>query len=266
VTNRIEGLLEVDTATDCRLVRAQVQSFKQLSMLVTVERLLRKPCCCLLMSLWVRQYNSKSSTTARYMILLNSDHDPILYRFQDRVRYSNCLPVDIGYAAGHHSGHHGSGANYLCLPEVPQYEGHTAGTTAVVSDNAGWLYGVSYYATSKHKSLVSSVSNRSPTPCAVCYVPSRSASVMIPASTSCPADWTQEYKGYVMSDHGWSKNTHNVNRHPTNYICADGALEVAPGGVNQYQGIIFFVKLGCGLLPCDKFKQGWEVACVVCTK
>ena len=262
MTNRIEGLLEVDTATDCRLVRAQVQSFKQLSMLVTVERLLRKPCCCLLMSLWVRQYNSKSSTTARYMILLNSYHDPILYRFQDRVRYSNCLPVDIGYAAGRHHSHQGSGANHLCLPEVPQYEGHTAGTTAVGSDIAGWLYVVSYAV--DQKSLISSVSSTSPTPCAVCYVPSRSASVMIPASTSCPADWTQEYKGYVMSYHGWSDAI--TNRHPTNYICADGALEVAPGGVNQFQGAIFFVKLGCGLLPCDKFNQGWEVACVVCTK
>jgi len=32
-------------ATDCRLVRAQVQSFKQISILLTVESLPRKPCC-----------------------------------------------------------------------------------------------------------------------------------------------------------------------------------------------------------------------------
>ena len=37
-------------------------------------------------------------------------------------------------------------------------------------------------------------------PCAQCYVPTRTAMIMIPAKTQCPSGWTREYYGYLTSD------------------------------------------------------------------
>ena len=37
--------------------------------------------------------------------------------------------------------------------------------------------------------------------CAVCYVATRSVTVMIPAKTRCPTDWTVEYVGYLMTEY-----------------------------------------------------------------
>jgi len=83
---------------------------------------------------------------------------------------------------------------------------------------------------------------------------------MIPARTSCPDGWTQEYAGYIMSLHS------REALHSTTYICVDEAPEVATGATDQVQAILLFVKLGCGTLPCLKYHNGWEVACVVCSK
>jgi len=68
-----------------------------------------------------------------------------------------------------------------------------------------------------------------------------------------------------MSEHSWAPIT-NADRHPTTYICVDSTQDVATGGVNQNQALLMFVKVGCGTLPCSKFNDGWELACVVCTK
>jgi len=86
---------------------------------------------------------------------------------------------------------------------------------------------------------------------------------MIPARTGCPTGWTQEYTGYLMSEHSF---TETPQRQSTMYLCVDGAPEVAAGPVDQRQAILLFVKLGCGTLPCSKYHDRWEVACVVCTK
>ena len=37
-------------------------------------------------------------------------------------------------------------------------------------------------------------------PCAVCYVPTRTALYMIPAKYICPKNWTTEYYGYLMAE------------------------------------------------------------------
>lgn len=130
----------------------------------------------------------------------------------------------------------------------------------------GWLYGAEYHIRGVQVNLFSGVNNGEnsvlygkPTACAVCYVPRRSTSVMIPARTSCPAGWTQEYTGYLMSEHTYP------NRPPTMYICVDGAPEVERGPVLQSGATFVLVKIHCGTLPCSKY-HNWEVACVVCTK
>ncbi|CAH3130106.1 unnamed protein product [Porites lobata] len=38
-------------------------------------------------------------------------------------------------------------------------------------------------------------------PCAVCFVESRGSMLMIPARNDCPSEWTEEYHGYLMTEH-----------------------------------------------------------------
>jgi len=176
-----------------------------------------------------------------------------------------------GYVAGRHHQEAGGGSNYLCLPDEPRWKGYLNNTQAP----AGWLYGVEYRtnhgANNNHDILLSGINNggsqdyhRNPTPCAVCYVPDRSAQLMIPASDTCPDDWTLEYDGYLMSEHSFP--TSAGVRDSTSYICVDGAPEVAAGTTHQVQAIVLFVKVGCGTLPCSKYPDGRELACAVCTK
>ena len=86
-----------------------------------------------------------------------------------------------GIAGGSHYSHSGGGANYLCLPKVPQYL-----STAVPSYQSYYLYGAEYEGVnnifpSKHAHNA---------PCAVCYTSSKSTKLMIPAQTTCPKSWT----------------------------------------------------------------------------
>ena len=175
----------------------------------------------------------------------------------------------LGHAAGRHKNQGGGGSNYLCLPEVPQWRNHTHTTPP-----SGFLYGAEYNVYHAHTTFFSRVNNADgssfhdkPAPCAVCYVAQRSASVMIPASTRCPGGWTQEYGGYLMSEHSHDDHINNMRpRHTTTYICVDEAPEVASGGVSGIQSFFILVKVRCGTLPCSKYIDGWELACVVCTK
>ena len=107
-----------------------------------------------------------------------------------------------GYATGRHHRQGGGGSNYLCLPEEPRWKGHLNNTAAF----AGWIYGVEYHTNHgtnhNHDALLSGVNNGGsqafhgrPAPCAVCYVPHRSAYLMIPAGDVCPTGWTHEYDG-----------------------------------------------------------------------
>jgi len=180
-----------------------------------------------------------------------------------------------GYAAGRHHREAGGGSNYLCLPEDPRWKGYLNNTQA----SAGWLYGVTYHTNhgtnSNHEVLLSGINHGGsqafhgkPTPCAVCYVPHRSAHLMIPVSDMCPDDWTLEYDGYLMADHSFPIPTgvHTDARYSTNYICVDGAPEVAVGPTDQFEAIVLFVKVRCGTLPCSTYPDGRELVCVVCTK
>ena len=159
-----------------------------------------------------------------------------------------------GYAAGRHHARNGGGTNQLCLPEEPQLENHTTGVYS------GWLYGIEYRTTGMLQY------HSKPTPCAVCYVPQRSAQLMMPASNECPAGWMSEYKGYLMSDYSWPVGRKANYHHGTSYICVDAAPDVASGPVRQYQSFLYFTRVGCGTLPCSVFHNGWNLPCVLCVK
>ena len=174
-----------------------------------------------------------------------------------------------GYSAGRRYNQGGGGSNYLCLPEEPRWKGHLNSSGAF----AGWLFGAEYRTHNLHEVLLSGSNNGGsrafhgrPAPCAVCYVPHRSAHLMIPASDTCPDGWTQEYDGYLMAEHSFTETAVSNVRHTREYVCVDGAPEVAVGPIDQSQSIFLFVKVGCGTLPCSKYHNAWELSCVVCSK
>jgi len=169
----------------------------------------------------------------------------------------------IGYAAGAKRGHSGSGSNYLCLHEEPQWKTYLDGQ----QEGVGLLAGVEYELTDsgRWRNNVFSKSNNggnplinNPMPCAVCYVQGRSTVLMIPARTECPDGWTTEYAGYVTSEIKTGK--------ASSYICLDEAPEVATGGVSQNQALIYAVEVECGTLPCSVYLSGRELTCIVCSK
>ena len=166
-----------------------------------------------------------------------------------------------GYAAGRHHRRVGGGSNQLCLPEEPQLHNHTK--PGVYS---GYLYGIKYRTDGDNSYYGTTTYHGKPTPCAVCYVPQRSAQLMIPASNTCPVGWTREYNGYLMSAYSYPAGHNTYGHHSTSHICVDASPEVATGPIHQFQSSLYFVGIGCGTLPCSKFTECFNLPCVVCTK
>ena len=97
-----------------------------------------------------------------------------------------CVTIYKGHAAGPRYNQDGSGSNFLCLPEDPQWKTYIDGNQIW----KGAIYGVEY---ELHPQNVFSKSNNggnslhdNPAPCAVCYVGGRSTVLMVPAKTQCP--------------------------------------------------------------------------------
>ena len=175
-----------------------------------------------------------------------------------------CLPCE-GHAAGPHYDKGGSGGNFLCLPEEPQWKTHIGGHQSA----DGYLYGVEYelFNSGSHHNNIFAETNSgrplldNPAPCAVCYAPHRSTILMIPARTQCPGGWATEYEGYLVSEYS---GAHVRKR--SSYVCWDEAPEIASGGVGQNQAVIYPVEVVCGSLPCSTFVSGNELTCIVCSK
>ena len=162
-----------------------------------------------------------------------------------------------GRAAGSWYDHNGGGANYLCLPEQPEYSTYTAGT----QHGRAYLYGTEYETGSQHSNdngPLRSVSGHN-VPCAVCYASTRETVLMIPAKLTCPSSWTREYYGYLMA------NFHGYRR--TMFECVDRYPQSIPGSRSNTNGALFYhTEVKCNGIPCSPYDSQKEVTCVVCTK
>ena len=69
-------------------------------------------------------------------------------------------------------------------------------------------------------------------PCAVCFVPVRSTTIVVPAKTVCPSSWTREYYGYLM--------TENDGYYRSLYGCLDIDPEPITGAGNGTFPSTFF--------------------------
>ena len=160
--------------------------------------------------------------------------------------------VYAGKAAGSHYSHGGGGAEYLCLPNDPDFLTYRNGAQS----SRSYLHGAEYE-TSDFGPL--SAFNNHNVPCAVCYASTRGTVLMIPGKIVCPSSWIREYYGYLMSEH----YTHNRIK----YECMDQSPQSIPGSVGNINGALFYlVEATCTGIACPPYANGKELTCTVCTK
>jgi len=155
----------------------------------------------------------------------------------------------------------GSGANYMCLHEKPQFPKSVAGRQGV-----GMIFGVEFEMFDSLKSIFSTenipggVLHNQDIPCVRCYVEGSSDLMVVPARHDCGGSgYDLMYKGFLVSEAQTTRNR-------MEYVCLDEAPEgVAGGQGNIDQSLIYPVEIGCGSLPCNPFVDGLEAACAVCT-
>ena len=156
---------------------------------------------------------------------------------------------------GEYYNHHGGGANYLCLPHNPKYGKYTNGHQA-----AGYVYGTEYEVSQYSGNPFKRNLHNHEAPCVICFVKSRGSMLMMPARNDCPSGWTEEYHGYLMTEHYGHK-------HSRDFICVDKDPEFVPGShANKNGALLYPVEGVCGSLPCLPYVSGRELTCAVCTK
>jgi len=160
--------------------------------------------------------------------------------------------VYAGRAGGTWYQHKGGAANYLCMPDDPNYLRYRPGVQGYSS-----VYGAEYETYAGFP--LSAVLNYN-VPCAVCYASTRGAVTMVPAKTLCPSTWTLEYSGYLMSNYkGYG--------HATMYECVDKNPDSVPGTAADTNGALFYhVEANCNGMACPPYDPQKELTCAVCTK
>ncbi len=144
----------------------------------------------------------------------------------------------------------GGGANYLCMPEDPEYD-------SSLRYQAGIQHYAKIYGTEYHGPIQGT--NDHNVPCAVCFVTSRETVLMIPAKASCPPSWTREYYGYLMT-------AYRGHSGRTMFECVDKDQESLPESAANTDGTTFHhVEASCNGMPCPPYNEHQELNCVVCT-
>ena len=160
-----------------------------------------------------------------------------------------------GRAGGSHYGTQGGASNYLCMPNDPEYGQFTAGVQGWSAVYGAELESLDGPLRAFHNQNI---------PCAVCFIPQRETTVMIPAKLTCPTGWTEEYSGYLMC--AVSKSGYVDKR--TMFECVDGDPDIIPGLAAETRGDTAFYhnEANCNGLKCPPYDAQKELTCVVCSK
>lgn len=154
----------------------------------------------------------------------------------------------------------GGGGEYLCLPdELDNAMGLPAESGLQEARNR--LSGVEYKTFDFPFDPELPNPHNARVPCALCYSDCRSTKIMIPGRTTCPAKWTKEYYGYLVSSHS--------AQHRTSYECMDHLPErsaLLGGKVVHGEFFLNEYRWSENRLGCPPYELGQEVYCVVCTK
>ncbi|CAH1250391.1 COL6A5 [Branchiostoma lanceolatum] len=189
---------------------------------------------------------------------LGSKGDPgtggaVYVRWGRKTCPSGATTVYSGVAGGTAYDETGGGTNYQCLPTNPQWGRYQNGVQAY----SAYMHGAQYRIGTNVP--FGSTLDAHDAPCAVCYVPTRSSMLMIPARNTCPTAWTEEYDGYLMA-------ASYITRDAKEFICVDEQPETVAGRRGRQGARLYPVEARCGSLPCPSYVEGRELTCVVCTK
>ena len=158
--------------------------------------------------------------------------------------------VYTGRAAGTFYTQQGGTNDHLCLPEQPEYLSSTTGT-----QGKSPIYGAEY----QTEGGPLPVATHQNVPCVVCCTGLRGSLLMIPARVSCPASWTLEYSGYLMTEH--------FSHHRRSAACMDKDAEAVPGqDANTNGALFYFTEAVCNGIACPPYDPAKELTCAVCTK
>lgn len=178
--------------------------------------------------------------------------------------------VYTGWSGGGYYQHQGSGVQYLCMADVPEWGSYNNG-----SQNAALLYQTEYETSGYGVNQIKGVHDREMA-CAVCLTKKRGFMLMVPGRRTCYSGWTTEYRGFLMSSH----HGHN---HATEWICVyENAQRTTIHNNGNQQGSLIYVTemectshVACNSCPaqripqaggCARYAQNREIACSVCTK
>ena len=179
-----------------------------------------------------------------------SVHGVIYTRWGKSTCRSGVNRVYAGRTGSSYHGHRGGGANYICMPNDPEYSSYIPG-----------VQGYSYVFGTEYEAPVTSGGAQHNALCAVCDVSNKSRVLMIPAKLTCPSGWTREYYGYLMAEDVFNAFG------PSMYTCVDSIMEFVPGSQNHIAGGHFYhVEAHCNGVACPPYNNYKELTCVVCSK
>ena len=177
-------------------------------------------------------------------------HGVIYTRWGKSTCRSGVNRVYAGRTGSSYHGHRGGGANYICMPNDPEYSSYIPG-----------VQGYSYVFGTEYEAPVTSGRAQHNALCAVCDVTNKSRVLMIPAKLTCPSGWTREYYGYLMAEDVFNAFG------PSMYTCVDSIMEFVPGSQNHIAGGHFYhVEAHCNGVACPPYNNYKELTCVVCSK
>ena len=168
--------------------------------------------------------------------------------------------VYSGRAGGTNNDARGGSAEIICLPDDPDYDpGSIDLSPSPVSQIKSVVQGAELQVRYSVPGNPFQDLHTENVPCAVCYVPVRSTTIMIPAKTVCPPSWTREYYGYMMTEHD--------GNYRSSYTCIDVDPEPVPGESSNTEPSLFYHTVtDCNGLLCPPYENNRQLSCVVCTK
>ena len=156
-----------------------------------------------------------------------------------------------GQAAASNPDSKGGGANFLCVPNNPQYK--SSKKPACFTE----IRAVEY-----QRPVFDPTLGNGDVPCAVCLTTKRSIQMMIPGMSQCPAGskWTREYSGYLMTG---LENLANNNV----FECIDDKSKAIPmtSTCNKVAGLFHVLFKAGGRQGLPSPFEAKPVSCVVCT-
>ncbi|MFO0598173.1 MAG: hypothetical protein U0228_22915 [Myxococcaceae bacterium] len=208
------------------------------------------------------QFSVNFAGTGSANTAARSDHTHgVLYtRWGRNVCPGTAQLVYAGFAGGSAHNHSGSGANTICLASTPVWTTPTGSLMTFNDTNLdnSLIYGTEYQ-TSGGQIGMDALQDYDAA-CAVCFQPAASTTFMYPGAATCPAGWTTEYFGYLMSSH-YQQAKHD-------WSCVDSTATANGSSVNNDGHLWYSTEAECGSLPCGagQYIQNREVVCSVCTR